>query len=105
MIHAQLSRAQNELLEVIRFLSLKGVGPTGWPSILPMWRVEDGIEADDETDELRAVRVGLVSLRQRDQAAYELVLAATGRPVGELDWMTLAAALDELDAAVEAALA
>lgn len=106
MMYAQLTRAQNEVLDVVRILAARGCAPSGFPAVLPMWRVVDGVEAEDETDELCAMRQALARLAASDSDAYQLVTQlATGRAVARsYDWMAAAAALDDLDAAVEEAL-
>jgi hypothetical protein len=101
----QLTRAQNDTLKLVEVLTSKGCSPSGYPAVLPMWRVESGVEIDDETDELRAMRLALEGLRRSDPDASRLVLElAGGRAPGAADWMCAASALDELDAAVEGLL-
>lgn len=106
MMYSQLTRAQNEVLDVVRVLSLKGCAPSGYPAVMPMWRVEAGVETDDETDEARAVRGALARMALVSSGFHGLVMQlANGQPLErDFDWMAAAAALDELDAAVEEAL-
>lgn len=105
MMFSELNRAQNQMLEMLRTEVHRGCVPAGFPAVLPMWRVEAGVEASDERQETVAIRGAFAALQETDRYGHSLLvrlLASGEAPAGE--WHLVANALDALDEMVEESL-
>lgn len=105
MLFSELKNEHKELLDLVRSLMLKGCAPNGYPAVAPCWRVASGVEDDDETDEVRAIRRAMARLQELDPDGHEAVTRAASGATARLDPHAVARALEQLDAAVDAALA
>lgn len=78
-------------------MSVSGSVAEGYPAMLPMWRVEGGLESEHgEREELVAVRWALAKLYEAEEDVYALLCAlALGKPLESAD--DALAALDGLD--------
>jgi len=105
MIYNELNPTRHQTIALLRDEWQRGCGPDGYPDVMPMWRVESGVETEGTRTEVLALRVALARLREQDAHAHALLTSlAAGKPPAAADWPTVTAALDALDAAVEEAL-
>lgn len=105
MVYSQLNPAQHQTLALLRDEWQRGCGPDGYPDVMPMWRVESGVEVEGDRAEVLALRLALSRLREHDAHAHALLAElAAGKAPPVADWPTAAATLDALDAAVEEVL-
>lgn len=105
MMYSELNHTQNHMLAVLRTELQRGCVPDGFPEVMPMWRVDSGVEMESERDETLALRAAWARLHELDVPAHALLTRlAAGKPPTAAGWPTAVAALNALDAMVDEAL-
>lgn len=102
MMFSELNSAQNQMLDLLREMVQRGCAPDGFPAVMPMWRVQAGVELDGDRDEAVALRAAVARLQLKDKVTAGIVIRlAAGYPCQADEWILVGNALDDLDTWVE----